>query len=65
MPTWDSAEADRLWESTCGRDRWRGTLENMEKDIPAVSDSALWQLRTDSRKALLNYVRRLYVRQLA
>ena len=65
MPTWDSAEADRLWESTCGRDRWRGTLENMEKDITAVSDSALWQLRTDSRKALLNYVRRLYVRQLA
>jgi starch phosphorylase len=29
MPTWDSAEADRLWELACGKNRWRGTLENM------------------------------------
>ena len=65
MSTWDSAEADRLWESGCGKDRWRGTLENMGKDVSALSDSALWQLRTDSLKALVEYVRRLYVRQLA
>ena len=30
-PTWDSAEADRLWESACGKDRWRGTLANMDE----------------------------------
>jgi starch phosphorylase len=65
MPTWDSAEADRLWELACGKDRWRGTLANMEKDVTAVSDPDLWQLRSDSRKALVDYVRRLYVRQLA
>jgi len=65
MPTWDSAEADRLWESTCGKDRWRGTLANMVKEISAASDSALWQLRADNRKILVDYVRRLYVRQLA
>ncbi len=65
MPTWDSAEADRLWESTCGKDRWRGTLANMVKEVSAASDSILWQLRTDGRKILVDYVRRLYVRQLA
>ncbi len=64
-PTWDSAEADSLWESACGKGCWLGTLANMEKDITAMSDSGLWQLRTDSRKFLVDYVRRLYVRQLA
>ncbi len=64
-PTWDSAPADRLWESACGKDRWRGTLANMEKVASAMSDSDLWQLRCDNRKALVEYVRGLYVRQLA
>ena len=65
MPTWDSAEADRVWELACGKDRWRGTLTNMMQDVSAVSDSDLWQLRAESRKILVDYVRRLYVRQLA
>jgi glycogen phosphorylase len=65
MPTWDSAEADRLWELACGKNRWRGTLANMEKDVAALTDRHLWQLRADSRKILVDYVRRLYVRQLA
>src|SRR5579872_893770 len=64
-PTWDSAEADRLWELACGKDRWRGTLANMQKNATAVSDSDLWQLRADNRKTLVEYVRRLYARQLA
>jgi starch phosphorylase len=64
-PTWDSPEADRLWESTCGKNFWRGTLEEVERDIRAASDSSLWQLRADSRKALVEYVRRFYGRQLA
>jgi starch phosphorylase len=65
MPTWDSAEADRLWEFACGKDRWRGTLANMEKDVTAVSDPDLWQLRASSRKILVAYVRTLYSRQFA
>jgi len=65
MPTWDSAEADRLWESACGKNRWRGNLANMEKDITAVSDPEVWQLRTDGRKILVDYVRKLHLRQLA
>ena len=65
MPTWDSAEADRVWELACGKNRWRGTLANMMNDVNAVSDADLWRLRTESRKILVDYVRRLYDRQLA
>jgi len=65
MPTWDSAGADRLWELACGKNRWRGTLAHMEKDVAAVSDPDLWQCRGHSRKVLVDYVRKLYVRQLA
>jgi starch phosphorylase len=54
-----------LWESTCGKNCWRGTLSNTERDIRAASDANLWQLRGDSRKALVSRVRRTYVRQLA
>jgi starch phosphorylase len=65
MPTWDSAEADRVWELACGKNRWRGTLANMMNDVNAVSDADLWRLRAESRKILVDYVRRLYDRQLA
>src|SRR5580658_5274736 len=64
-PSWDSPEADRLWELNCGKEYWYGTLENGEKEIRAASDFNLWQLRADTCKALVEYVRRLYGRQLA
>jgi glycogen phosphorylase len=64
-PTWDSAEADRLWECVCGKERWRETTAGMEHDLRTVSDSELWQLRADDRKALVNYVRKRHVRELA
>jgi glycogen phosphorylase len=64
-PTWDSPEADRLWELSCGKQCWYGTLADTERAIRAVSDSSLWQLRADSRKNLVAYSRRLYGRQLA
>jgi glycogen phosphorylase len=65
MPTWDSAEADRLWEAACGKERWRGTMENLEQNCRYLSDSDLWQLRTGGRKSLVDYVRKLHARQLA
>jgi len=65
MPTWDSVEADRLWEVSCGKERWRGTMASLEKDFCRVSDSSLWQLRADARKSFVDYVRKQHVRQLA
>jgi starch phosphorylase len=64
-PSWDSAEADRLWERCCGKRCWYGTLADTDRDIRGVNDADLWQLRADNRKALVEYVRRLYGRQLA
>jgi len=65
MPTWDSAEADRLWERCCGKERWHGALETVESNLRDVSDADLWQLRLDGRKSLVDYVRNLHVRQVA
>jgi starch phosphorylase len=64
-PTWDSAEADRLWELHCGKEYWYGTLSDKEKDIRAASDSDLWQLRTNTCADLVAYVRGFYGCQLA
>jgi glycogen phosphorylase len=56
-PTWDSAAADSLWTEACGRERWRGTMENVGDNIRRVSDEALWQLRATNRNELVHYVR--------
>ena len=64
MPTWDSAEADRIWEEACGKQRWHGTTEHIEAAFQEVSDADLWQLRADSRSTLVEYVRKVHVRQL-
>ena len=64
MPTWDSAAADNLWTEASGKDRWLGTTETLEQDIRRVSDASLWQLRTDSRKSLVEYAREQLSRQL-
>jgi starch phosphorylase len=63
-PTWDSAAADRLWHTACGKERWLGPLTEIERDINQVSDSELWQLRAEARRSLIAYVRKWLHRQL-
>jgi starch phosphorylase len=65
MPTWDSAESDDLWTQACGKGRWLGTVETMERDIRRVSDTKLWQLRTATSRSLVAYARERLSRQLA
>ena len=49
VPTWDSAE------TACRRkERWRWSMEEVERDFHAVSDANLWQLRAAARES---YVR--------
>jgi len=64
-PTWDSAEADSLWENTCGKNRWRETMSGMEECVRKGDDSDFWKLRASGRKSLVQYVRKRYARQLA
>jgi starch phosphorylase len=58
MPTWDSAAADELWTNACGKDRWLGSAETLEKSIRSVSDETLWQFRIKTSTGLVEYARR-------
>ncbi len=64
MPTWDSKEADEVWTQFCGKDRWLGTNETLEKDIRRVSDERLWEMRTNANKALIEFAREYFSKQL-
>jgi starch phosphorylase len=64
MPTWDSAPADDLWTEACGKDRWMGTTETLEKDIRGVSDAKLWQFRIAASQSFVEYARDRMTRQL-
>ncbi len=57
MRSWDSAAADDLWTEAAGKDRWLGTVDTMEQDIRRISDARLWQFRSETSRALIEYVR--------
>ena len=64
MPSWDSAAADEFWSEACGKDRWKGTLGTIEADLRLVADEALWALRNEGCKQLIQYIQERLVRQL-
>lgn len=63
MPSWDANEADDIWTEACGKDRWRGTLDDLGGQISQVSDETLWKLRTTCRHELVTYARKRLERQ--
>ena len=63
VPTWDSPEADALWERACGEERWRKSLEYVEEQIRCVDDSTLWQMRSTARSSLVDFTRRRLAQQ--
>jgi glycogen phosphorylase len=64
VPSWDSALADSLWTKVAGKERWLGTLEHLEEEIRSLSDAELWQLRSDSRKLFIEFLRERLARQM-
>ncbi|MGD0959361.1 MAG: alpha-glucan family phosphorylase [Methylomonas sp.] len=65
MPTWDSAPADDLWTEACGKQRWLGSVENLEQAVRGISSARLWAFRSDASQSLVNFVRDRAARQLA
>jgi starch phosphorylase len=65
VPTWDSPEADDLWTSACGKERWHGDLKTIEEGLRRVPATELWTMRTKARKSLIDYVRQRLASQLA
>ena len=64
VPSWDSPWADRLWTETCGKDRWRVTVDAHAEIIGQLSDEALWTVCSAERADLVHYARGRLVRQL-
>lgn len=56
-PSWDSAGADQIWTDACTKERWRGLSPAIEAQILAVPDDALWAMRGEGRRRLVEYVR--------
>ncbi len=60
MPSWDGPFADKVWTDACGKNRWKGELETLEKDISKIKDETLWQMRNDCRNVLVNFIRQRF-----
>ena len=65
MPSWDAELSDEIWTKACGKDRWRGKLQTIERNIRKVPDEALWQLRNTCRNNLVDYTRKRLATQLS
>jgi len=63
VPTWESADADRLWAGVCGAERWMGDTACLDADFRKLTDAQLWQLRMNSTKGLIEYTRTRLARQ--
>jgi glycogen phosphorylase len=64
-PTWDSTAADKLWTRCCGPDRWREPLREMTAQISCLPDSAIWEMRTQNRDELVQFIRSRLAGQVA
>ncbi len=65
VPTWDGAEADRMWTDVCGKERWRGDLDCLEPMVRRADDAQIWGMRSAGRAALVDYARQRLIRQQA
>jgi glycogen phosphorylase len=64
MPTWDSAQAEKLWTGACAVDCWQSPDGAAAVGIRGVSDADLWRFRNESRAALIESARARLVRTL-
>ncbi len=65
VPTWDSADADRLWTAACGKERWRCAETTLAEEVATLSDTELWAMRGNARQALVVSARERLRQQLA
>jgi len=65
VPSWDSEQADRLWTAACGKDRWRGEMEQVSDAIADLKDEEIWSLCTRERANLVEIARRRLHQQMA
>jgi glucan phosphorylase len=64
MPSWQSELADDLWTEACGKACWVRMTDTAERDMLRVSDARLWQMSSQARQSLVEYVHERLARQL-
>jgi glycogen phosphorylase len=57
MPSWSSVATGELWMQSCGKSCWMGNAETIEKDIRAIPDVKIWELRNNERASMIEYAR--------
>lgn len=57
MPSWSSVATGELWHEACGKPCWFGDIATIEKDIRALPDAKIWELRNRERRSLIEYAR--------
>ncbi len=57
VPSWHSAEAEKLWSDSCGGQPWLGTTDKMAAQIRDIPDARLWRFRAAASAALVSFVR--------
>ena len=65
VASWDSAAADELWTTVCGKDRWLERQDTLEAAIRELPDARFWQLRSAGRRSLIEYARKRLTWELA
>ncbi|WP_248800958.1 alpha-glucan family phosphorylase [Pseudomonas sp. MWU13-2105] len=58
VPSWDSVWSDHLWTSSCGKERWLGSVEFLPGTLANSDDKALWTMAGEQRRDLVKYARR-------
>lgn len=58
VPSWESRAAGALWAQAGGGERWQDGSSQPVGAILQTPGSALWNMRQQARKALVEYVRR-------
>ena len=64
VPTWDSAESDRIWTEACGKERWRSLPHVDAENIASVPDEELWAMRSRGRGRVVRIARARLTTQL-
>ncbi|HUF26996.1 MAG TPA: alpha-glucan family phosphorylase [Gemmatimonadaceae bacterium] len=57
VPSWDSPQADAMWERHCGKPRWLDAADALGDRIAGATDEELWQMREENRRAMVEVVR--------
>jgi len=58
MRSWNGKPADELWTATCNKGHWMGSVEKLELNMCCLPFERLWAMRTDTRKALVEFIRK-------